>query len=79
MTCSTQETLSLYYLHVYCKKYIFTCTFGGSSTFRTGGGGVPDAVKFYGSWDCFDVPSHYLPKVFIVRAYNKKHIVNVAC
>ena len=43
------------------------------------GGGGPDAVKFYGYGDCFDVPTHYLPKVFIVRAYNKKHIVNVAC
>ena len=36
------------------------------------------AVSFFRSENCFDAPSH-IPYVFVVRAENKMHIVNIAC
>ena len=30
------------------------------------------------SEDCFDAPSH-IPYAFVVRVYNKIHIINIAC
>ena len=41
-------------------------------------GGHPGVAEFFGSWDCFDAPSH-IPYAFVVRVENKIDIINIAC
>ena len=53
-------------------------TRGGLKILKRGGGGVPSAVEFFGSGDCFDALSR-LSYVFAVRVKNEIHIVIIVC